>query len=81
MRVGSDLGSQRVGSGSAVFFIFMESRIRILYRRIKFSSLLGLGIKILVKNMGSVKKNISHYYPEKQLVRDPITNSKVSNIQ
>ena len=46
-----DLESQRVGSGSAGFF--MES-----------SSFLGSGIKIWRKNMGSVTKNIPRYDPD-----------------
>ena len=57
-----DLKSQRVGSGSAVFF--MESGIK--FRRVqgsKLASSLGLGIKILGKNMGSVTKKYTSLRP------------------
>ena len=57
-----DLESQRVGSGSAVFF--MESGIKFLrVQGSKLASFLGLGIKILGKNMGSVTKKYTSLRP------------------
>ena len=55
-----DLESQRVGSGSAGFF--MESGIKFLrVQGSKFSSFLRSVIKILGKNVGSVTKNMRRY--------------------